>query len=46
MPGTVGRGNWTWRLPFPAGDLLTRPDATERATFLRRLAAETGRTSH
>jgi 4-alpha-glucanotransferase len=44
VPGTVGSGNWTWRLPFPVGDLLTRSDATERGTFLRRLAAETGRT--
>jgi 4-alpha-glucanotransferase len=46
VPGTVGSGNWTWRLPFPVGDLLTRSEATERATFLRRLAAETGRSSH
>jgi 4-alpha-glucanotransferase len=43
VPGTVGTDNWTWRLPFPAGDLLTRPDALERATFLHRLAVETGR---
>jgi len=46
VPGTVGSGNWTWRLPFPVGDLLARPDAAERATFLRRLAAETDRASH
>jgi 4-alpha-glucanotransferase len=46
IPGTVGSGNWTWRLPFPVGDLLARPDAAERATFLRRLAAETDRASH
>jgi 4-alpha-glucanotransferase len=44
VPGTVGADNWTWRLPFPLGDLLTRPDAAERAAFLRRLAIETGRT--
>ena len=43
VPGTVGTENWTWRLPFPVGDLLTRPDAAERAAFLRRLGAETGR---
>jgi 4-alpha-glucanotransferase len=43
VPGTVGSGNWSWRLPIPVGDLLTRSDATERATFLRRLAAESGR---
>jgi 4-alpha-glucanotransferase len=46
VPGTVGAENWTWRLPFPVGDLLTRGDAAERATFLRRLALETDRTSH
>jgi 4-alpha-glucanotransferase len=46
VPGTVGRGNWTWRLPFPLGDLLSRPDALERAAFLRHLAIETGRTSN
>ena len=46
VPGTVGSDNWTWRLPFPVGDLLTRGDAAERATFLRRLALETGRTAH
>jgi 4-alpha-glucanotransferase len=45
VPGTVGSGNWTWRLPFPAGDLLTRDDAAERAGFLHRLARETGRTA-
>jgi 4-alpha-glucanotransferase len=46
VPGTVGSDNWTWRLPFPVGDLLMRPDAAERAIFLRRLAVETGRTAH
>jgi 4-alpha-glucanotransferase len=45
VPGTVGRENWSWRLPFPLGDLLTRDDAAERAGFLRGLALETGRTS-
>ena len=45
VPGTVGSENWTWRLPFPVEDLLTRPDASERASFLRRLAMETGRTA-
>ena len=44
VPGTVGSDNWTWRVPFPVGDLLMRADAAERATFLRRLAVETGRT--
>jgi 4-alpha-glucanotransferase len=45
VPGTVGSGNWTWRLPFPLGDLLSLPDAVERASFLRNLAIETGRTA-
>jgi 4-alpha-glucanotransferase len=45
VPGTVGNENWTWRLPFPLGDLLTRDDAAERAAFLRRLATDTGRIS-
>jgi 4-alpha-glucanotransferase len=44
VPGTVGGGNWTWRLPFPVGDLLTRGDAAERAAFLRRLGLASGRT--
>jgi 4-alpha-glucanotransferase len=43
VPGTVGTDNWTWRLPFSAEDLLARPDALERARFLRQLALETGR---
>ena len=43
VPGTVGAGNWTWRLPFPVGELLTRPDAAERAGFLHALARESGR---
>ena len=45
VPGTVGAENWTWRLPFPIGDLLTRDDAAERAAFLHRLARESGRTA-
>jgi 4-alpha-glucanotransferase len=43
VPGTVGAENWTWRLPFPVEDLLTRPDASERASFLHRLAIQTRR---
>jgi len=46
VPGTVGSGNWTWRLPFPVGDLLNGAEAAERATFLRRQARETDRLSH
>jgi 4-alpha-glucanotransferase len=45
VPGTVGDGNWTWRLPFPLGDLGTRTDAAERAAFLRRLAGDSGRSA-
>jgi len=44
IPGKVGDCNWTWRLPFALGDLLTRPDAAERAAFLRRLGVASGRT--
>jgi len=28
-------GNWTWRLPWPAEEWLTEPEALERAGFLR-----------
>ncbi len=44
-PATVGQDNWTWRLPFPVEALVGRPDALERAAFLRKLAEATGRNS-
>jgi 4-alpha-glucanotransferase len=43
-PALVSDDNWSWRLPWPVEDLLTEPEAVERAQFLRRLAEETGRT--
>ena len=36
-PASINDENWTWRLPFPVDDLMTRPDALERATFLSSL---------
>jgi 4-alpha-glucanotransferase len=35
VPGTVAEENWTWRLPWPVEDLLTEPEAVERAATLR-----------
>jgi 4-alpha-glucanotransferase len=42
-PGTVGDQNWTWRLPWPAEELSSRPDALERSRFLRAAAVGAGR---
>jgi 4-alpha-glucanotransferase len=42
-PGTVGAGNWCWKLPWPAERFAMEPEAVERATFLRALAQRTGR---
>jgi 4-alpha-glucanotransferase len=42
-PGTVGDENWTWRLPWPAEELLSRPEALERSGFLRAASVEAGR---
>jgi 4-alpha-glucanotransferase len=39
-PAIVADSNWTWRLPFPVDALGERPDARERADFLRGLAAK------
>ena len=38
VPAVVNEQNWTWRLPWPADDLLSQPEARERAAFLRTLA--------
>jgi 4-alpha-glucanotransferase len=43
VPAVVDDENWTWRLPWPVDDLHVRPDAQERAAFLRALAMEYGR---
>jgi 4-alpha-glucanotransferase len=42
-PASINDENWTWRLPFPVDELMTRPDALERAQFLRSLAQRRGR---
>jgi 4-alpha-glucanotransferase len=43
VPAIVNDENWTWRLPWPIDDLVVRPDAQERAAFLRALSMEYGR---
>jgi 4-alpha-glucanotransferase len=34
-PASGEAGNWTWRLPWPVEELMTEPEALERADFLR-----------
>jgi len=43
QPATVGDGNWTWRLPWPADRLTTEPAAMEIATQLAEWSARHGR---
>ncbi len=43
VPAIVNDENWTWRLPWPIDDLDVRPEAQERASFLRALAGQYGR---
>ena len=43
QPATVGDGNWTWRLPWPADRLTTEPAAMEIATQLAEWSAKHGR---
>jgi 4-alpha-glucanotransferase len=42
-PAVVSDENWSWRLPWPVEELLVDPVASNRARFLRELAARTGR---
>jgi 4-alpha-glucanotransferase len=35
QPATVGDGNWTWRLPWPADRLTVQPEAMDVANQLR-----------
>jgi 4-alpha-glucanotransferase len=42
-PGTVGEGNWTWRLPWPSDRMRTEGEAREMATQLCEWAARHGR---
>lgn len=44
-PAAEERANWSWRLPWPADDLLTEPEPLERADFLRSLASRTSPSS-
>jgi 4-alpha-glucanotransferase len=38
QPATVGKENWTWRLPWPCDRLATEPEAIAVATQLREWA--------
>ncbi len=42
-PAVVDEVNWTWRMPWPVDDLSVEPVPRERASFLRRLSASSGR---
>jgi 4-alpha-glucanotransferase len=42
-PGTVGEGNWTYRLPKPVELLLRDPDVARRMETLREVVRESGR---
>ena len=44
-PATVGDGNWTWRLPWPADRLSMEPSAMAMATQLREWSRRHGRTN-
>jgi 4-alpha-glucanotransferase len=37
IPATVGDHNWTWRLPWPVDEWVTRTETTERSAFLKGL---------
>jgi 4-alpha-glucanotransferase len=45
VPGVVDDQNWTWRLPWRVQELLSQPEAQERAAFLRELVVRSGRAS-
>ena len=42
-PGTVGRHNWTWRLPWRLGEMDTAPEPVAAARLLTHLAERYGR---
>ena len=42
-PATVAECNWRWALPWPVESLAKKPEASERAHWLRDLARDTGR---
>jgi 4-alpha-glucanotransferase len=37
-PAVVSHRNWSWRLPWPVDELMTSPEARERAAFLGGIA--------
>jgi 4-alpha-glucanotransferase len=43
VPGVVNDENWTWLLPWAVDELLSQPEAQERAAFLRALSSQSGR---
>ena len=43
LPGTVGRANWSWRLPLVIEDLGHDPALSARVAQLRAMAARAGR---
>ncbi len=43
VPATVGPDNWSWVSPIPVDRLMDDPTAQERASTLRRMAAESAR---
>lgn len=42
-PAVISDGNWRWRLPWPVDELPGRPEARERAEFLRANSQRAGR---
>jgi 4-alpha-glucanotransferase len=42
-PATVGRDNWSWRMPWPVDQWLSQPEAVAAADRLRELASRHGR---
>ena len=43
QPGTVGEANWTWRLPWPADQLRSEPEAMAVASQLQAWTKQYGR---
>jgi 4-alpha-glucanotransferase len=43
VPSTVGPGNWTWRLPWPADQLCSQAESRARATTLLQWMRQYGR---
>ena len=37
VPAVVSNSNWSWRLPWTLEEMMQRPEAQERATFVRSL---------